>query len=188
MFRFRSASIRPRCLRDCRRETHEEGEGRREMPAELLDLADQLWRGEVDIAEHHPFEMFGELAEIEPGVAFIAAFSNVAAFTTDDGMVLVDTSSPFLAGRVHDVLHGWRRDPMHTAVFTHGHIDHVFGVERYEADARELGAQPPRVVSHEAVPARFDRYIATAGYNAEINRRQFGADRLRWPTEYRYPD
>ena len=158
------------------------------MATDLLELADRLWRGDADIAEHHPFGMAGEIAEVAPGAAFVAAFSNVAAFTTGDGMVLVDTSSPFLAGRVHDVLREWRADPLHTAVFTHGHIDHVFGVERYEADAREQGAVDPRVVAHEAVPARFDRYIATAGYNAVINRRQFGLEGFEWPTEYRYPD
>jgi alkyl sulfatase BDS1-like metallo-beta-lactamase superfamily hydrolase len=38
------------------------------------------------------------------------------------------------------------------------------------------------------VPPRFDRYVETAGYNTQINRRQFGTDRLEWPTEYRYPD
>jgi alkyl sulfatase BDS1-like metallo-beta-lactamase superfamily hydrolase len=159
------------------------------MPTDLLDLADRLWRGDADVRDHHPVtEMFGEIAELGPDAAFVAAFSNVAAFATDAGMVLVDTSSPFLAGPVHDVLQGWRTDPMHTAVFTHGHIDHVFGVERYEADARDRGAPAPRVIAHEAVPARFDRYIATAGYNAAINRRQFGLDRLQWPTDYRYPD
>jgi alkyl sulfatase BDS1-like metallo-beta-lactamase superfamily hydrolase len=89
---------------------------------------------------------------------------------------------------VHEVLREWCGDPLRTAVFTHGHIDHVFGVERYEADARDRGAPPPRVVAHEAVPPRFDRYIATAGYNTDINRRQFGIDRLEWPTDYRYPD
>ena len=44
------------------------------------------------------------------------------------------------------------------------------------------------MVAHEAVAARFDRYIATAGYNAVVNRRQFGIDDLEWPTRYRYPD
>jgi alkyl sulfatase BDS1-like metallo-beta-lactamase superfamily hydrolase len=160
------------------------------MAEDLLDLADRLWRGDADVTDHHPITgMFGEIAELGSTAAFVAAFSNVAAFATEDGMVLVDTSSPFLAGRVHDVLREWRGDTLHTAVFTHGHIDHVFGVERYEADARERGANPPRVVAHEAVPARFDRYIATAGYNTAINRRQFGLDRgFAWPTEYRYPD
>ena len=44
------------------------------------------------------------------------------------------------------------------------------------------------VVAHEALPARFDRYILTAGYNGIINRRQFNIESLEWPTEYRYPD
>ena len=158
------------------------------MATDLLDLADRLWRGDADMDQRRLFGMGGVLAELDGDHAFVAAFSNVAAFSTVDGMVLVDTSSPFLAGRVHDVLREWRGDPLHTAVFTHGHIDHVFGVERYEADARDRGAPPPRVVAHEAVPPRFDRYIATAGYNTDINRRQFGIDRLEWPTDYRYPD
>jgi len=46
---------------------------------------------------------------------------------------------------------------------------------------------PPRG-SIEALPARFDRYVLTAGYNAIVNQRQFQAPNLRWPTEYRYPD
>ena len=41
--------------------------------------------------------------------AFVAAFANVAAFGTDDGLVLVDTSSSFLAGKVHDALRALER-------------------------------------------------------------------------------
>jgi alkyl sulfatase BDS1-like metallo-beta-lactamase superfamily hydrolase len=157
------------------------------MATDLLDLADRIWRGETEIDQRALFGMGGELADLGDH-AFVAAFSNVAAFATEDGLVLVDTSSPFLAGRVHDVVRAWRAAALHTAVFTHGHIDHVFGVERYEADAHDSGAPRPRVVAHEAVPPRFDRYVETAGYNAIINRRQFGIDGLEWPTRYRYPD
>jgi glyoxylase-like metal-dependent hydrolase (beta-lactamase superfamily II) len=73
-------------------------------------------------------------------------------------------------------------------VFTHGHIDHVFGVDLYEEEARTNGWPAPRVVAHEAVPARFERYRLTAGYNAVINQRQFRTPTLRWPTDYRFPD
>jgi glyoxylase-like metal-dependent hydrolase (beta-lactamase superfamily II) len=128
------------------------------MAADLLDLADRLWRGETDIADHHPIAgMWGEMAELGHGAAFVAAFSNVAAFASDEGMVLVDTSSPFLAGRVHHVLQSWRDEPLHTAVFTHGHIDHVFGVERYEA-ALATEARVPRGSS----PTRRFRRASTA--------------------------
>ena len=47
---------------------------------------------------------------------------------------------------------------------------------------------PPRSSRTTPCPARFDRYIFTAGYNTIINRRQFGFTDLNWPTEYRYPD
>ena len=135
------------------------------MAADLLDLADRLWRGETDIADHHPIAgMWGEMAELGHGAAFVAAFSNVAAFASDEGMVLVDTSSPFLAGRVHDVLQSWRDEPLHTAVFTHGHIDHVFGVERYEADVvRRIGEIMTRIITgamHEGPPSPRDLAVA----------------------------
>jgi alkyl sulfatase BDS1-like metallo-beta-lactamase superfamily hydrolase len=44
------------------------------------------------------------------------------------------------------------------------------------------------VIAHELVPARFDRYRLTAGYNGLINARQFRVPGFRWPTHYRYPD
>jgi alkyl sulfatase BDS1-like metallo-beta-lactamase superfamily hydrolase len=44
------------------------------------------------------------------------------------------------------------------------------------------------VIAHEALPARFDRYRLTAGWNGLINARQFGVPGLVWPTTYRYPD
>ena len=154
----------------------------------VLELADQLWRGEADITRHHPFRHLGEVAEIGDTTAFVSSFANVSAFDTDDGLLLVDTGSSILAQAAHETLRTWSTAPLHTAVFTHGHIDHCFGVERYESDNVAAGAPAPRVVAHEALPARFDRYLATAGYNAVINRRQFGVPDLQWPTDYRYPD
>jgi alkyl sulfatase BDS1-like metallo-beta-lactamase superfamily hydrolase len=154
----------------------------------VLELADQLWRGEIDTSARHPMQQWGELAEVGERTAFVAAFANVSAFTTDAGLVLVDTGSSFLAARVHESLRTWAPDLLHTAVFTHGHIDHCFGVDLYEAECREQNRPAPRVVAHEAITARFDRYRATAGYNAIVNRRQFGLGDFQWPVDYRYPD
>jgi glyoxylase-like metal-dependent hydrolase (beta-lactamase superfamily II) len=158
------------------------------MPTELLELADKLFTGELPIESHHPFSVSGELADIQPGVVFVDAFANCAAVDTDDGLVVVDTSGVFHAKQVHATVRRWSASPLHTAVFTHGHIDHVFGVDLYEEEARANGWPMPRVVAHEAVPARFERYRLTAGYNAVINQRQFKAPGLRWPVDYRFPD
>ena len=155
---------------------------------DVIELADRLWRGEARIEDHHPFAPEGGLAEVGEGTVFLPGFANVSAFATGDGLVLVDTGSPFTARTVHSEIRRWSADRMHTAVYSHGHIDHVFGVPVFEAEAAEKGWAPPTVVAHEALPARFDRYVLTAGYNAVINQRQFQAPGLEWPTDYRYPD
>ncbi len=156
---------------------------------DVLDLADRLWRGDADIADHHPFRLMNtEAEEVADGVAFVPSFANVSAVTTDDGLVLVDTGSAVLASSVHQALRAWTDQRLNTAVYSHGHIDHVFGVPVFEAEAAEQGWPAPRVIAHEALPHRFDRYILTAGFNSIINQRQFKAPGLQWPTEYRYPD
>ncbi len=93
-----------------------------------------------------------------------------------------------MAEEIHRTLRTWSPVRLNTAVYSHGHIDHVFGVPVWAAESAEAGWPEPVVVAHEALPARFDRYILTAGYNGIINRRQFNIDSLEWPTEYRYPD
>jgi len=152
---------------------------------ELLALAERVWRGEE---QYHPFRGAGTRAAVGDGIEFVHGFSNVSCVATDDGLVLVDTGAALLADVMHAAVRDWSKAPLHTAIFTHGHIDHVFGVDRYEADNVTLGAPPPRVVAHEAVPARFDRYRATAGYNARVNQRQFSLASMEWPVDYRYPD
>jgi len=154
----------------------------------ILELADQLWRGEVTVEETHPFSLIGEAEEVADGVAFVPSFANVSAFRTDEGLVLVDTGSAPLAQHVHQSLRRWDTSPLHTAVYSHGHIDHVFGVPVFEAEAQDKGWAAPQVVAHEALPARFDRYVLTAGYNEVVNQRQFQLPDLRWPRDYRYPD
>lgn len=155
---------------------------------DVLDLADRLWRGEATIEEHHPFSPDGGLTEVADGCAFLPGFANVSAFGTDEGLLLVDTGSPFTAGSVHAAIRRWSAEPLHTAVFSHGHIDHVFGVRPFELEAAGNRWTSPRVIAHEAVSARFDRYLLTAGYNAVVNQRQFQVPGLQWPTDYRYPD
>jgi len=153
------------------------------MAGSVVELADRLWQGEVSIGDNHPLRPLRQLEQVADGVAFVASFANVSALTTEDGLFLVDTGSQALAGEVHDQIRGWSTDRLHTAVYSHGHIDHVFGVPLFDQEAATNGWDRPRVIAHEALPARFDRYVLTAGYNAIVNQRQFQAPNLRWPTE-----
>lgn len=155
---------------------------------DVVELADRLWRGEASVKEHHPIIFGGDLAEITDGVAFLPTFGNCSAFATDDGLFMVDTGSAFTAPAMHTELRRWSSDRLNTAVFSHGHIDHVFGVGLFEAEAEHNGWRAPHVIAHEHMARRFDRYVMTAGYNQIVNRRQFGLKDLIWPTTYRYPD
>ena len=81
--------------------------------------------------------------------------------------------------------------PLAVAVFSHHHIDHVFGTARFEAEAARAGlAARPAVYGHELMASHFDRYERTRGWNAAINKRQFGLpiDTFTWPAEFRRPD
>jgi alkyl sulfatase BDS1-like metallo-beta-lactamase superfamily hydrolase len=148
----------------------------------LLELSDQILRGDAEIRDHHPMRPTNALEQVGDGVAFVDSFANVTVIASDDGLCLVDTGSAVVASVIHDAVKAWSSAPVTTAVYTHGHIDHVFGTAAFEADG------PLRVIAHEAVEPRFDRYVKTAGYNAVINRRQFRIPGLEWPVDYRRPD
>jgi glyoxylase-like metal-dependent hydrolase (beta-lactamase superfamily II) len=153
-----------------------------------LELSDRLWRGDVAPGEVHPVVTNSELDEVGPGIAFIPAFGSVCVFDLGDELLMVDTGNRFLAGRNHRRVRDWRSARLGTAVYTHGHIDHVFGLAPYEEEAAERNWPAPHVVAHRDVPKRFDRYRLTAGYNGVINARQFTMGSFDWPVDYRYPD
>jgi alkyl sulfatase BDS1-like metallo-beta-lactamase superfamily hydrolase len=157
------------------------------VATDLLELSTAILAGATTIDSHHPLRMSREatLQEVADGVAFVEAFGNVTAIDTTDGLVLVDAAGPLHAQSVHDAVRRWSPRPLHTAVFTHGHVDHIYAVGQFEA---EDGAAPARVIAHEAVPDRFRRYEATNGYNAVINQRQFQLGQPIFPGGYRYPD
>ena len=151
---------------------------------DLLGLVDDLWEGRTDALEVNPMMGRGQIVSLSEGTAFLSWLANICMFATADGLVLVDTGNPFSAADTHTMVRSWSSEPLHTAVFSHGHIDHCFGVGPFED---EHG--PVRVIGHEAMPARFDRYTLTAGWNSHINMRQFNVSSgLQWPTVYRYPD
>jgi alkyl sulfatase BDS1-like metallo-beta-lactamase superfamily hydrolase len=158
--------------------------------SELLKQTDRLWSGQASTAEpeFHPFAPLRLLEELAPGVAFYKGFVNITGLRTGEGLVLVDTGSyhPVAHQRSFDALRGWNRERLHTAVYTHGHVDHAYGLPPFLAEARERGWAAPRIVGHTNVLPRMRRYVDTAGYNSIINTRQFNAD-TQWPTEFQAP-
>jgi alkyl sulfatase BDS1-like metallo-beta-lactamase superfamily hydrolase len=169
-------------------------ERRPEMDGGIRELAERHWNGEGDLVhEHHPVRpvLDRRAEEIAPGILTLISIASVNALDTGDGLAMLDTGGAFDSDHVYDSVRAWRpEDPLRAAVYSHHHIDHIFGTRRFEAEATERGWPQPTVYSHEDLPAHLARYERTLGWNTAINQRQFGlpVDGFRWPEEYRYPD
>ena len=160
----------------------------------IRELAERHWQGEGDlvVGEHPVAPVLNRAAEeIADGVLVLKSLASVNAIDTGDGLVLLDTGGPFDTDHVHESVRAWRADtPLREAVFSHHHIDHVFGTARFESEAAERGWPRPVVYGHEAMLEHFDRYERTRGWNTAINQRQFGLpiEGFSWPETYRRPD
>lgn len=128
----------------------------------------------VQMRHHAPeeakFFWNGGPIEVAERTWFASLLSGVTAFETDDGLVLVDTGTkdfgPHLAKEIREATDA----PVHTAIYTHGHVDHAFGLAPFLID----GQPKPTVIGHRAMPARFERYERTSRHNRSLNARQFG--------------
>ncbi len=161
--------------------------------ADLLELAEKAWNGELDtVHEHHPVHAIYEgSCELADDLLALKGIAGIYLVDTGDGLVMLDAGMMLDVQRTFDEARSWRPDaPLIAAVFSHHHIDHVFATAPFEAEAAKKGWPAPVVYAHEATPEHFDRYKRTLGWNTAINRRQFAIDapKFRWPEQYRYPD
>ena len=111
--------------------------------------------------EEAKFVWTGGPIEVAERTWFQSAFSGVTGFETDDGIVLVDTGMVLFAPTLAERLRERTAAPIHTAVYTHGHVDHAFGLGSFLVP----GQDTPRVIGQAAMPARFERYSRTPGHN-----------------------
>ncbi len=157
------------------------------MTRDLLALSDGLLSGEIPGVDNQLLSMAtsNELVGLGDGLAFVESFANVTAIRSGGELALIDAGSVLFAREVHSAIRSWTSDPLTNAVYTHGHVDHCFGVPNFESEA---GHPKTNVIAHEALPARFDRYKLTNGYNGVINMRQFRLGAPIFPDEFRYPD
>jgi hypothetical protein len=164
----------------------------------IRELAEQHWNGQGDLVHaHHPvMPVEARVAEeLLDGVLYVKSIASITAVDTGDGLVMLDTGGPFDAQHVFDVVRAWRAGAgglgrLAGAVFSHHHIDHVFGTRLFEAEAADEGWPVPKVYGHEDMPADFRRYRRTRGWNTAINQRQFALPvaSFQFPGEFRDPD
>jgi alkyl sulfatase BDS1-like metallo-beta-lactamase superfamily hydrolase len=157
---------------------------------EILDLSEALWAGETDTYTHHCFGPPYGMERVADDTWFYKGFANTIIRKTSDGLVIIDPGAFFDCQLKFDKIREHTPDRLNTAVFTHGHTDHVFGVDLYADEAAGRGLPLPRVIAHEAMRSRFRRYRESRGWNEIINGRQFmgGAGPTDWPASFYDPD
>src|SRR5262245_14931162 len=125
---------------------------------------------------------FGGSEEVTPDVLMHGSFVNSYALRTPVGLLLIDPGLSHTAALVHGAVRTWSDAPLHTAVYTHGHADHAFGLAPFLA-----AGDRPQIIAQENCLARFHRYQLTHGLNAHINQRQFSLPKPIFPDHFDWP-
>jgi alkyl sulfatase BDS1-like metallo-beta-lactamase superfamily hydrolase len=88
---------------------------------------------------------------------------NAVFFVTDAGVVVVDTGMGPAGPALMDAIRSVTDAPIHTVIYTHGHVDHAFGTWAI----LEAG-ETPQIIAHEAIIPRWQRYMRTRGSMARL--------------------
>lgn len=161
------------------------------MTQDRTGLIDRLWRGEAAMDEWTASISGGAIHEVADDVIAVSTgylFGNVTAIRTGDGLVMIDTGSRETASETLAAIRRWDKGPVHTVIYTHGHIDHTWGARLLDQEADANGWPRPRIVAHRNVLERFRRYDATHALNSVVMGRQFNNPDYVFPGDHRRPD
>ena len=129
--------------------------------------------------------------ECTPDIINVGGFGNSGVVITEEGVVVVDAGIGSGTGRrIIRAIRERTEAPVHTIIYTHGHFDHAYNVGPLFEDAKAKGHPRPRVIAHQAVLKRFERYKKLFGHHEHINRIEYDiAKEVEvLPPEFYYPD
>jgi alkyl sulfatase BDS1-like metallo-beta-lactamase superfamily hydrolase len=154
-------------------------------------LFERLWNGTDQMEEWTAAVDGGGITHVGQDIITVHTTyfcGSVSAIRTSAGLVLVDTAKPETAKQTLDLVRTWDNSPIHTVIYTHGHIDHTSGIKAIDAEADARGVPRPRIVAHRNVPRRMERYEASHGYNSIVQAQQFNIPGYVYPIGQRRPD
>jgi alkyl sulfatase BDS1-like metallo-beta-lactamase superfamily hydrolase len=156
-----------------------------------VDLFERLWNGTAQMEEWTTAVSAGVITRVADNVISIHSSyfcGSVTAIRTAVGLVVIDTAGVAFAKRTLEVLRTWDDSPVHTVIYTHGHVDHTSGIANIDAEADARGVPKPHIVAHRNVLRRMHRYETSHGYNSIVQAQQFDILGYIYPIGQRHPD
>ncbi|RJG44295.1 alkyl sulfatase dimerization domain-containing protein [Mesorhizobium sp. DCY119] len=154
-------------------------------------LFERLWDGSAKMEEWTAAVSHGAITHVAENIITVHTTyfcGSVTAIRTSEGLVLIDTAKPDTAKQTLDVVRSWDNGPIHTVIFTHGHIDHTSGITIIDEEAEARGVSRPRIIAHRNVKRRMERYEASHGFNSIVQGQQFNMPGYVYPIGQRRPD
>ncbi|MDX3806887.1 alkyl sulfatase dimerization domain-containing protein [Bosea thiooxidans] len=154
-------------------------------------LFERLWSGSAPMEEWTAAVSDGAISHVADDIITVHTTyfcGSVTAIRTKEGLVLIDTAKPDTARRTLEVIRSWDAGPIHTVIFTHGHVDHTSGIAVIDAEADAKGLPRPRIIAHRNVKRRMERYAASHGFNSIVQGQQFNMPGYVYPVGQRQPD
>lgn len=154
-------------------------------------LFEHLWNGSAQMEEWTAAVSQGAVTSVADTIITVHTTyfcGSVTAIRTPDGLVLIDTANQATAEQVLALIRTWDASPVHTVIYTHGHIDHTGGITAIDREAEAKGLARPRIIAHRDVARRMNRYALTQGLNSIVQGQQFNNPAYVYPVGNRQPD
>jgi len=155
------------------------------------ELFERLWNGTARMEEWTAAVSDGAITTVAENIITVHTTyfcGSVTAIRTTEGLVLIDTAKPDTAKRTLELLRTWDDSPIHTVIYTHGHIDHTSGIKGIDEEADTRNIPRPRIIAHRNVQRRMSRYEASHGFNSIVQGQQFNQPGYVYPIGQRQPD
>jgi alkyl sulfatase BDS1-like metallo-beta-lactamase superfamily hydrolase len=154
-------------------------------------LFEQLWNGSAQMEEWTAAVSQGAVTSVADNIITVHTTyfcGSVTAIRTAAGLVLIDTANQATAAKVLACIRTWSDSPIHTVIYTHGHIDHTGGITAIDRAAESKGLPRPTIIAHRDVARRMNRYVLTQGLNSIVQGQQFNDPAYVYPIGHRQPD
>jgi len=106
---------------------------------------------------------------------YIGAFGNVGVVETRDGLVLFDLALRLFGPHIFNEVRKFSDKPVKYIVYSHGHFDHCLGYLPFVEEIQEKGWDMPRVIAHENLVRRFEKYRMLDEHQIWSYRQQFAS-------------